>query len=273
MKNEPKLPLAHATDGTLDRLFSLEDRKIVVVGAAGGLGLAVTRGLAAQGANVIAVDRSQELANTAVASVVADGGTAVAAECNMMDAESIESLVETHGDASAVVILPAALVRKHLIDQTEDEIDLQMDLNIKYTLLMARGFAAKMADRGAGSIIGISSVRSVVAEPSSGMYAATKAALVMLMRSLGSEFGSKGVRFNTIAPSPVATPLTADVRAKQEWVDQVADRSMLKRWGQPEDFIGPVAFLASDASAFITGVNLMVDGGWTATDGLARIGA
>ena len=273
MQTQITLPTAHAANGTLDQLFRLDGRKVVIVGAAGGIGKAIVEGIAAHGATVVAVDRSTELAETAAAAVHTLGGQAVPEVCDMLDAASLAALADRHGDASALIILPAALVRKRLIDQSEDEIDLQMDLNIKYTLVLAREFAARMADRGAGSIIGISSVRSVVAEPASGMYAATKAALVMLMRSLGVEFGDNGIRFNTIAPSPVATPLTADVRARQEWVDQVAHRSMLKRWAEPEDFIGPAVFLASDASAFVTGTNIMVDGGWTATDGLARIGS
>lgn len=268
---EDRLPAAYAAGGRYDQLFRLDDRKIVVIGAAGGIGQAVAEGIAAHGAQLVAVDRNQELADAAIAPVLAAGGQAVAAVCDMMDAASIDALVEAHADADSVIIMPAGLVRKRLDEQTESEIDFQMDLNIKYTLLVARGFAAHMAARGGGSIVGISSIRARVAEAASGMYAASKAALVMLMRSLGVEFGAQGVRFNTIAPSPVATPLTADVRAKQEWVDQVAERSMLKRWAQPADFVGAAVFLASDASAFVTGADLLVDGGWTATDGIARI--
>lgn len=266
-----RLPTAYAAAGRYDQLFRLDDRKVVVIGAAGGIGQSIAEGIAAHGARVIAVDRTLELAESAATQITAAGGIAEAAVCDMMDTASIDSLVAAHRDADSVVIMPAGLVRKRLEDQTEAEIDFQMDLNIKYTLLVARGFANEMAKNGGGSIVCISSIRARVAEPASGMYAASKAALVMLMRSLGVEYGAQGVRFNTIAPSPVATPLTADVRAKQEWVDQVANRSMLKRWAEPEDFVGAAVFLTSDASSFITGADIVVDGGWTSTDGLARI--
>jgi NAD(P)-dependent dehydrogenase (short-subunit alcohol dehydrogenase family) len=255
----------------LSSIFRLDGRKTVVVGASGGIGLAVTRGLAAQGADVIAVDRTPELADIAVEAVSADGYSARAQAVDMMDAEAIEALAAEHSDAEVLVIMPAALVRKTLLEHTEADIDFQMDLNIKYTLLLARAFGKNMAARGRGSIVTFSSVRAQVVEPGSGMYAATKAALIQLMRTLTAELGPSGVRANMIAPSPVATPLTADVRSKQEWVDVVAQRSMLRRWAEPEDFIGPVLLLASDAGAFMTGANVVVDGGWTSTDGLARI--
>ncbi|MBK0419079.1 SDR family oxidoreductase [Leucobacter sp. CSA1] len=266
----PRMPVDYEAAGALAGLFRLDGRKVVVLGAAGGIGQTVAVGLAAFGAHIVAVDRSDELAESAAEAIGAAGGSVEAQACDMMDSSSIAALVEAHSDAESVVIMPAALVRKRLIDQTEEEIDFQLALNIKYTLLIARGFAAKMAERGHGSIVAMSSVRAQVVETHSGMYSASKAALILMMKSLALEFGAEGVRFNTIAPSPVATPLTADVRAKQEWVDQVSERSLLKRWAQPADFVGPVVFLVSDASAFITGADIVVDGGWTSTDGMAR---
>jgi len=267
----PQAPEQYEAAGELSRLFRLDGRKVVVLGAAGGIGQSIAVGIAAFGAHVVAVDRSDELAESAAAAVRAAGGSAEAQACDMTDTASIDALVSAHEDAEAVVIMPAALVRKRLIDQTEAEIDLQLSLNVKYTLLIARGFAARMAERGRGSIVAMSSVRARMVETHSGMYAATKAALILMMKSLALEFGMNGVRFNTIAPSPVATPLTADVRAKQEWVDQVAERSMLKRWAQPADFVGPAVFLVSDASGFLTGADIVVDGGWTSMDGMSRV--
>lgn len=268
--NPPKAPVDYEAAGELSALFRLDGRKVVVLGAAGGIGQSVAVGLASFGARVVAVDRSDELAEAAAQAVRAAGGSVEAQACDMMDSSSIDALVEAHSDAESVVIMPAALVRKRLIDQSEEEIDFQLALNVKYTLLIARGFAARMAERGRGSIVAMSSIRAQVVETHSGMYSATKAALILMMKSLALEFGAAGVRFNTIAPSPVATPLTADVRAKQEWVDQVSERSLLKRWAEPADFVGPMVFLVSDASAFITGADIVVDGGWTSTDGMAR---
>lgn len=262
---------ATALRPALGSLFDLHGRKALVVGAGGGLGLAVSRGLATYGADLIVAERNAELTDAAVTALREEELQSTGIPVDMTSVEAIDALAEAHPDVEVLVITPAVLVRKTLLDHTEAEIDLQMDLNIKYTLLLARAFGAKMAERGRGSIITFSSIRASVVEPGSGMYAATKAALVQLMRTLAVELGPQGVRVNLIAPSPVATPLTADVRSKQEWVDIVAQRSMLRRWAEPEDFVGPVLLLASDAGAFITASNLFVDGGWTATDGLARI--
>lgn len=255
----------------LGSLFDLTGRKALIVGASGGLGLELSKGLAAYGAELVCSDRNLELTNAAVDALASDGLQSTGQVLDMMSTEAIDALVEANADVEILVITPAALVRKTLLDHTEADIDLQMDLNIKYTLLLARAFGAKMAERGRGSIITFSSIRASVVEPGSGMYAATKAALIQLMRTLAVELGPQGVRVNMIAPSPVATPLTADVRSKQEWVDIVAQRSMLRRWAEPRDFVGPMLLLASDAGAFVTASNVMVDGGWTATDGLARI--
>ncbi|MEV8143753.1 SDR family oxidoreductase [Specibacter sp. NPDC078709] len=256
---------------SLGSLFDLTGRKALIVGAGGGLGLELSKGLAAFGAELICSDRTAELTDAAVAALAADGLASTGVALDMTSSDDIDRLVAAHPDVEVLVITPAVLVRKTLLDHSEADIDFQMDMNIKYTLLLARAFGAKMAERGKGSIITFSSVRASVVEPGSGMYAATKAALVQLMRTLAVELGPQGVRVNLIAPSPVATPLTADVRSKQEWVDIVANRSMLRRWAEPRDFVGPMLLLASDAGAFVTASNVMVDGGWTATDGLARI--
>ncbi|PRA06913.1 3-oxoacyl-ACP reductase [Arthrobacter sp. MYb229] len=254
----------------LGQLFQLNGRKAVVVGAGGGIGLTLARGFAAHGAQVVCVDRTEEIAQSAVEAITQDGKQSSAEACDMLNTEAIEDLAERHSDAEVLVIMPAVMVRKKLMDQSESEIDFQLAMNVKYTLLLARAFGANMAKRGKGSIIAFSSIRAFVVEPASGMYSATKAAVVAVMKSLAVELGPQGVRVNTVAPSPVATPLTADVRSKQEWVDIVTQRSMLRRWATAEDFVGPVLLLASDAGGFVTGATLMVDGGWTATDGLAR---
>lgn len=266
-----RLPSNYAETAQMDQLFRLDGRKVVVVGAAGGIGMTVSQGIAAHGAHVVTVDRNSELADAAAAAVTSVGGSAESDVCNILDSASINELAERHPDAASLVIMPAMIVRKKLEDQTEEEIDLQFALNVKAILILARTFAAAMAVRGGGTVVTMSSVRAQVVETGSGMYSATKAGLIMIMKSLALEFGERGVRFNTIAPSPVATPLTEDVRSKQEWVDQTADRTMLKRWAEPADFVGPVVFLASDASGFLTGADIVVDGGWTSTDGLSRV--
>lgn len=104
-------------------------------------------------------------------------------------------------------------------------------------------------------------------EPGQGVYAATKAGLVQLMRAAAAELGPSGVRLNAIAPGIVDTPLTAQIRENPEWFEAYSSKSALGRWSRPDELAGAVVYLASDASSFVTGSQLFVDGGWTAIDG------
>jgi NAD(P)-dependent dehydrogenase (short-subunit alcohol dehydrogenase family) len=116
-------------------------------------------------------------------------------------------------------------------------------------------------------MIGFSSIRSTTTEPGQGAYAATKAATVMLFKTLAAELGPAGVRANVIAPGVVETPLTQPIRDDATWYQAYADKSILRRWAAADELVGAAIFLASDASSYVTGTTLFVDGGWTAADG------
>jgi len=158
-------------------------------------------------------------------------------------------------------------VRKPIVDYSDDELDRVVDLNLKSTFRLCRTFGRLMAANGRGSMIGFTSIRSQTTEPGQGAYAATKAAIVMLFRTLAAELGPHGVRANTIAPGVVETPLTQPIIDRPEWYQAYADKTILRRWAQPAELAGAVVYLASDASSYVTGTTLFVDGGWTAADG------
>ncbi|MEK7277072.1 MAG: SDR family oxidoreductase, partial [Chloroflexota bacterium] len=120
---------------------------------------------------------------------------------------------------------------------------------------------------GRGSIMVFSSIRAEVVEPGQGVYAATKAGARQMCRALAAELGPKGVRVNLIAPGVVETPLTAPIKSKPDWYNAYANKSILKRWSQPHEMVGAVVFLASEASSYVTGAVITIDGGWTAADG------
>jgi NAD(P)-dependent dehydrogenase (short-subunit alcohol dehydrogenase family) len=158
-------------------------------------------------------------------------------------------------------------VRKPILDYADDELDRVVDLNLKGTFRLCRTFGRAMAAAGRGSMIGFSSIRSQTTEPGQGAYAATKAATVMLFKTLAVELGPHGVRANTIAPGVVETPLTAPIKAQPAWYAAYADKTIFRRWAQPSEMVGAVVYLASDASSYVTGSTIFVDGGWTAADG------
>jgi NAD(P)-dependent dehydrogenase (short-subunit alcohol dehydrogenase family) len=245
-------------------LFRLDGRIALVVGAGSGIGAAAAAGLAAFGATVVCAD-----ANTQAAEATADaiGGMASAHFLDLLDATSIGAAFDTIGAPDVLVTTPSVNVRKPIVDYADGELDRVVDLNIKGTFRLCRTFGRAMAAAGRGSMIGFSSIRSQTTEPGQGAYAATKAATVMLFKTLAVELGPRGVRANTIAPGVVETPLTAPIKATPEWYDAYAAKSILKRWAQPSEMVGAVVYLASDASSYVTGTTIFVDGGWTAADG------
>jgi NAD(P)-dependent dehydrogenase (short-subunit alcohol dehydrogenase family) len=257
--------------GNYKTLHDISGKTAVVVGAAGGIGHAIGKGLGANGARTICVDLDGDGAESTAAAIRESGGQAESVRADVLSDGDLDRFVEDYAEAEILVVTPAILVRKRIVEQDDDEFDKQINLNVKGTFRVVRSFGREMAKRGRGSIVGFSSVRAELVEPGSGVYAATKAAVLQMLRTLAAELGPDGVRVNLISPSPVATRLTEDVRSRPEWFEATANRSMLRRWAEPDDFVGPVLFLASDASQFVTAANLAVDGGWSAADGLSRI--
>ena len=162
---------------------------------------------------------------------------------------------------------PSINVRKPMLEISDEEFDRVINLNLKGTFMLLKAVARGMAERGRGSIIVFSSIRSEVVEPGQGVYAATKAGLRQMVRALAAELGPRGVRVNAVAPGVVETPLTAPIKSKPEWHQAYADKSILGRWAQPSEMVGAVLLLASDAGSYMTGGLYFVDGGWTAADG------
>lgn len=245
------------------RLFRLDGRRAVVVGAGSGIGRESALALAAHGAQVVCADR--DLAAAEETADLHEGLTAY--RLDVLDGSAVRQAADELGVVDVLVYTAATNVRKRVLDYADDEFDRVVDLNLRAAFDLVRAFGPGMADRGRGSIIAFSSIRSMTVEPGQGVYAATKAGLVQLLRAAAAELGPQGVRLNAIAPGVVETPLTAQIRAVPEWADAYATKSALGRWSRPDELAGAVVYLASDASSFVTGTQLVVDGGWTAIDG------
>jgi NAD(P)-dependent dehydrogenase (short-subunit alcohol dehydrogenase family) len=245
-------------------MFRLDGRKAVVVGAGSGIGREAALALAAQGAVVVCADREPAAAEATAAAI---GEGAIPYPLDVLDRPAIDRAAAALGEVDVLVFTPATNVRKRLLDYHPDEYDRVVNLNLRGAFDLVRAFGRGMVERGRGSIIGCSSIRSVNVEPGQGVYAATKSGLVQLLRTAAAEFGPSGVRANAIAPGIVDTPLTAQIKANPPWYKAYASKSALGRWASPSEMAGAIVYLASDAASYVTGTVLFVDGGWTAVDG------
>lgn len=253
--------------GAYGALFDLTDKRAVVVGAGSGIGEAGARALAAHGAEVLCADLSEEAAEAVAGEITNAGGNASTAMVDVGERKSVENVLESFGRIDILVTTPAINVRKRLLDLTEEEAERVVALNLLGTFRTIKAAGQSMVDSGGGSIIAISSIRAQVVEPGQGVYAATKAGVLQMIRTLAAELGPDGVRANALAPGVVETPLTEQIKNQPDWYNAYAAKGALGRWAQPIEMAGPIVFLASDAASYVTGSLLVVDGGWLAVDG------
>ncbi|HHU10998.1 MAG TPA: SDR family oxidoreductase [Intrasporangiaceae bacterium] len=247
-------------------LFRLDGRRAVVVGGGSGIGRESCLALAAAGAEVVCADRDLAAAEaTAAAAPSADLVTAYSLD--VLDPDAVARAATDLDPVDTLVLTAGTNVRKPVLDYTAEEFERVVALNLRAAFDLVRAFGPGMAERGAGSIIALSSMRAIAVEPGQGVYAATKAGLLQLLRTVAAELGPRGVRANTIAPAGVATPLTQQIRTDPQWERAYADKTALGRWATPDEIAGVVVFLASDAASYITGTQIVVDAGWTAIDG------
>jgi len=248
-------------------IFSLKGRRIAVVGAASGIGEAVARGAAREGASVIALDVDEQGLQSCCAKIREAGGSAEWKRVDIRNRAEVEAALGGAGDLDGVVSTPGINVRKRVLDYSDEELDRVIDVNLKGNFHVLQAAGRILSARGKGSIVLFSSIRSLAVEPGQSVYAATKAGVVQMVRGLASELGLSGVRVNAVAPGVVETPLTAPIKAKPEWYRAYAEKNALKRWASADEMVGPTLFLLSDAASYVTGAVLFVDGGWTAVDG------
>lgn len=249
------------------RLFDLTTKRAMVIGAGSGIGEAGAFAMAAHGAEVLCADIDDDSARDTADTIVQAGGKAASAVVDASDASTVSSALDAFGHLDVLVTTPAINVRKRMLETSTDEVRKVVDLNLIGTFNIITEAGRRMADSGGGSIIAISSIRSQVVEPGQGVYAATKAGVLQMIRTLAAELGPQGVRANALAPGVVETPLTDQIKDVPAWYEAYAAKGALGRWAQPIEMAGPIVFLASDASSFVTGSLLAADGGWLAVDG------
>ncbi|GAA2734793.1 glucose 1-dehydrogenase [Actinocorallia aurantiaca] len=251
----------------LREMFGLDGRVALVTGGSSGIGRGMAVALGRAGAKVVVAARGEEALRDTVAELRSHGCDAayVRADLGRRDevAEAAEHAVGFFGEIDVLVNSAGVNPRPHMDALTEGEWDLTMDVNLRAPFLLGQRFGPKMAGRGWGRIINVSSQQAFRAFFNSGAYGASKGGLTSLTRSQAEAWSPSGVRVNTLVPGFVITPLTAQASADPAFLQQMEARTLIGRNGLPADFEGAAVFLASPAAEYITGQCLFVDGGFS----------
>ncbi len=245
--------------------YNLDKKVALVTGSARGIGLAIAREFAANGATTLIVDLSREAVDKAVRTLTELGLSAYGYVGNVTDSAGIEELfaqiVETHG-AIDILINNAGVTRDNLVlRMKEEDWQLVLDINLKGTFICTQKAFKHMMKSRSGSIINIASVIGIMGNAGQANYAASKGGVIAFTKSCAKEFASRGVRVNAIAPGFIETEMTATLPA--EVVAGYAKAIPLQKMGTPADVARACLFLASEHSAYITGQTVAVDGGLT----------
>jgi NAD(P)-dependent dehydrogenase (short-subunit alcohol dehydrogenase family) len=250
--------------GGLTALFDLGGRTALVTGGNSGIGLAMARALGLQGAQVRLAARSAGRLEEARDGLAGEG---IAVEVHPADLTAPAALADLARAAGPVDILVNAAgvnLRQPYAEVTPEAFDLHMALHLRAPFFLVQHMAPGMAARGWGRVLNLASLQSQRAFPNSAPYGAAKGGIVQLTRAMAEEFSGRGVTCNAIAPGFFPTPLTAPVFADPARAAANAAQTAIGRNGRLEDLYGATVFLCSDASAYVTGQTLFVDGGFTA---------
>jgi NAD(P)-dependent dehydrogenase (short-subunit alcohol dehydrogenase family) len=249
--------------------LSLTGRTAVVLGGTSGIGRTLALGLAQAGADVVVSARRQNLVDAVASEIEAEGRKTLRVASDVGDRASLETLLkETIAAFKKVdVLVNCAGITKRMpsLDITEKDWNSILDTNLTGTLRACQVFGRAMLERGQGSIINIASLTSFVALFEVAPYAASKAAVVSLTKSLAIEWGKKGVRVNAIAPGVFRTDLNQALLDGTERGKELLMRTPMNRFGKVEELAGAAVFLASDAASFVNGEVIVVDGGFLAS--------
>jgi len=245
--------------------FDLTGKVSVITGAAQGIGEVAAHVFAGLGSKVAILDVQPEVGEAVAAAIRADGGDAIYINCDVSSEDAVTAAaheVATKLGPTDVLVNNAGVISwTPLEDLPLEEWERVCAINLRGVFLCAKHFGRHMLAQGSGSIIGVSSVAGTVPEPAAGAYAATKAGVIVLARQLAVEWGSRGVRSNCVSPGMVMTPMSARFMTDTDALEKRKSMTASRRIGQAHEAAALMAFLASDASSYVNGQNIEVDGG------------
>ncbi|MEL0632957.1 SDR family oxidoreductase [Pseudoalteromonas carrageenovora] len=247
--------------------FSLKGKTALVTGCSRGIGKAMALALAEAGADVIGVSASLPATGSDVETqVLARGQIFYAYQCDFSNRESLYAFIndvkKAHSKIDILVNNAGSILRDPAVEHSDEYWDKIIEINLNSQFILSRELGKEMVARGQGKIIFTASLLTFQGGITVPGYAASKGAIGQLTKALANEWASKGVNVNAIAPGYIATDNTEALRNDAERAKSILDRIPQGRWGTPDDFKGPTVFLASDASNYMNGSVLLVDGGW-----------
>ncbi len=257
-------PVANVMD-----MFSLEGRVALVTGGSKGLGRSIALGLAEAGATTVVASRNLQDCLATAADLTADtGADSVGEQLDVTDETDVAALfariVERFGRLDVLVNSAGVNVRHPIEECPLSDFDRVLDVNLRGTWLCCRQAGRVMAPAGRGSVVNLGSALSSIGMPSRTPYCSAKAGVIGLTQAAALEWARSGVRCNALCPGPFLTEMNLPLLAEPERARAVIGRTAFNRWAELPEIRGPALFLASDASSYMTGSALYVDGGWTA---------
>ncbi len=252
-------------------MFSLKGKVALVTGASYGIGYAIAKGFAQAGAKIVFNDINEELMNKGLESYKADGIDAKGYVCDVTDENAVQEMVvkiEKEVGVIDILVNNAGIIKRiPMHEMSAEDFRKVIDVDLNAPFIVSKAVIPSMIKKGHGKIINICSMMSELGRETVSAYAAAKGGLKMLTRNICSEYGEHNIQCNGIGPGYIATPQTAPLReiqpdgSRHPFDSFIIAKTPAARWGTPEDLVGPAVFLASDASNFVNGHVLYVDGG------------